>query len=81
MELNKVYCADSRNMKEVDSGSVQLIVTSPPYNVKKPYDEHSDDMPLEDYLKMLNEVWKDCKRVLCAVGQILLKIGVGCLNG
>lgn len=38
MELNKIYPKDARHMDEVKSGSVQLIVTSPPYNVGKPYD-------------------------------------------
>jgi modification methylase len=74
MELDKIYCADSNNMKEVKDNSVQLIVTSPPYNVQKPYENHSDNMPLEEYLKMLNGVWKECKRVLCDGGRICVNI-------
>lgn len=36
MGLDVIYCKDARNMEEVDDSSVQLVVTSPPYNVGKP---------------------------------------------
>lgn len=74
MELDVIHCGDSRHMAEVEEGSVQLIVTSPPYNVGKPYDAHDDALPLEDYLAFLNEVWRECRRVLCKGGRIAINI-------
>ena len=61
-------------MREVDDGSVQLIVTSPPYNVGKNYSEHSDSMELREYLAFLKIIWKECDRVLARGGRIAINI-------
>lgn len=74
MKRDIIYCKDSRNMSEVDDGSIQLIVTSPPYNVGKEYDNYHDQQDLETYLALLNEVWKECIRVLCKGGRIAINI-------
>lgn len=69
-----IFNADARKMDEVEDGSVELIVTSPPYNVNKPYDNHDDLMPLEEYLQLLGAVWKECRRVLCEGGRICINV-------
>ncbi|MBI5300509.1 MAG: hypothetical protein HY868_00115 [Chloroflexi bacterium] len=74
VELDKIYCADSRTMREVDDGSVQLIVTSPPYNVGKDYTTHYDEMALEEYLGYLKLIWQECARVLVPGGRIAVNI-------
>jgi modification methylase len=74
VELDKIYCADSRAMRDVDDGSVQLIVTSPPYNVGKDYAQHYDRMAFEEYLVFLNDVWKECLRVLCLGGRLAVNV-------
>ena len=61
-------------MRAVDDSSVQLIVTSPPYNVGKEYAKHHDAMELRDYLAFLNSVWKECVRVLCRGGRIAVNV-------
>jgi modification methylase len=74
MDLDRIHCADSRAMTEVEDNSVQLIVTSPPYNVGKDYAQHSDSMELSDYLAFLNQVWTECKRVLCQGGRLAVNV-------
>ena len=74
MELNRIYCADCRAMEEVDDNSVQLVVTSPPYNVGKDYNYYADQAPLEQYLDMLMQVWKECARVLVPGGRIAVNV-------
>jgi modification methylase len=74
VELDTIYCADSRAMRDVDDGSVQLIVTSPPYNVGKDYAQHRDAMELDDYLAFLHVVWKECQRVLCRGGRLAVNV-------
>ncbi|MFQ6054360.1 MAG: DNA-methyltransferase [Methanosarcinales archaeon] len=62
-------------MEEVRDNSVQLIVTSPPYNVNIDYGLHNDNMALEEYLKdFLLPIWKECKRVLCKGGRIAVNV-------
>ena len=43
--LNRVYCKSSENMDEIPDDSVHLMITSPPYNVGKDYDE---DLSLDE---------------------------------
>ncbi len=74
MELDKIYCADSRAMRDVQDGSVQLIVTSPPYNVGKSYERHNDQMAFEEYCEFLNQVWAECRRVLCCGGRLAVNV-------
>jgi site-specific DNA-methyltransferase (adenine-specific) len=74
VELDKIYCTDCRAMREVDDNSVQLIVTSPPYNVGKEYAQHRDAMEIREYLAFLNQVWQECQRVLCRGGRLAVNI-------
>jgi modification methylase len=74
MELDTIYCADCRAMSAVADGSVQLIVTSPPYNVGKDYAQHQDDMELRAYLDFLDQAWRECRRVLCRGGRIAINV-------
>lgn len=74
MLTNMIYCGDSRSMSAVADGSVQLIVTSPPYNVGKPYDAHGDSLELREYLSLLEAVWAECKRVLAPGGRIAINV-------
>lgn len=61
-------------MREVDDNSVQLIITSPPYNVGKNYSEHDDTMDLREYLAFLKTIWKECSRVLVPGGRIAINV-------
>ncbi len=70
----EVYYKSSEKMSEVPDESVQLIVTSPPYNVGKEYGKHDDNMEFEEYRSLLNRVWLECKRVLCKGGRIAVNV-------
>jgi DNA modification methylase len=70
----EIHYKSSENMAEVKDGSVQLIVTSPPYNVGKGYTLYNDKRELAAYLAFVNRVWIECKRVLCKGGRIAVNI-------
>ena len=40
----------------IEDNSVDLVFTSPPYNVGKKYENHSDNLPYEEYLSFLERV-------------------------
>src|SRR5687767_2295035 len=61
----------SEEMKELPDCSVHLMVTSPPYNVGKDYDE---DLSLEEYLAFLKRVWKETYRVLVSGGRACINV-------
>jgi site-specific DNA-methyltransferase (adenine-specific) len=61
-------------MKTLDEGSVDLIVTSPPYGVGIDYDVHDDDMVWEQYVKFTYSWMEQAYRVLKDDGRIALNI-------
>lgn len=69
--FDKIFCKSSENMEELPDNSVHLMVTSPPYNVGKEYDE---DFTLEEYLKFLKGVWREVHRVLVPGGRVCINI-------
>jgi modification methylase len=72
-----IYIGDSRNMKDVKDGSVQLIITSPPYGALKDYDTDEQiglKQTYSDYINNLNNVWRECIRVLGPDGKLCINI-------
>jgi modification methylase len=69
--LNTIFAKSSEDMAELPDHSVHLMVTSPPYNVGKEYDQ---DFTLDDYLEFLNRVWREVHRVLVPGGRACINI-------
>ncbi len=69
--LDEVHCKSSEAMGELPDNSVHLMVTSPPYNVGKDYDE---DLTLAEYMGFLKSVWKEVHRVLVPGGRACINI-------
>lgn len=69
--LDQVLCKSSESMDELPDASVHLMVTSPPYNAQKEYDE---DLSLEAYLALLNRVWTETYRVLVPGGRACINV-------
>lgn len=65
-------------MRPLESGSMQLIVTSPPYNIGKRYESRS---PLEAYLSAQAEVIAECVRLLHPRGSLCWQVGNHVQNG
>lgn len=54
---------------------VDMVVTSPPYNIKKDYSEYKDDLKYEDYLEW-TDVWvRKVKSCLKDNGSFFLNVG------
>jgi len=69
--LNRVFCHSSEHMSELPDRSVHLMVTSPPYNVGKEYD---DDLTQDEYRGMLRRVLAETYRVLVAGGRACVNV-------
>lgn len=75
--LNKIICGDSESiLKELPPNSIDIIITSPPYNFGLDYDTDSknDAIRWEEYFNKLNIIWKECSRVLKPGGRICVNI-------
>jgi modification methylase len=68
---NTIILGNSENMQEIPDNCVHLMVTSPPYNVSKEYD---DDLSLKEYLDMLRNVFSETYRVLVYGGRACINI-------
>jgi site-specific DNA-methyltransferase (adenine-specific) len=69
--LNQLFNKSSESMVELPDRCVHLMITSPPYNASKDYDE---DLNLGEYLEMLNRVWVETYRVLAPGGRACINI-------
>ena len=69
--LDAFLTKSSESMVDLPDDCIHLMVTSPPYNVGKDYDEN---LTLEEYLKFLNRVWKEVYRVLVPGGRACVNI-------
>jgi site-specific DNA-methyltransferase (adenine-specific) len=69
--IDKILCKSSEKMNELPDNSIHLMVTSPPYNVGKEYDEN---LSLNEYRTFLKRVWSEVKRVLVPGGRVCINI-------
>lgn len=68
---DKIYLQDCRGMHQLPSESIHLVITSPPYNVTKTYDQN---LTLQEYLGLIDEMIAECSRVLVPRGIIAINI-------
>ncbi len=74
--FNRIYNEDCiTGLKSLPDKSVDLIVTSPPYNLNINYQDHKDDMTLESYYDWCKLWIGECFRVLKDGGRFCLQIG------
>ena len=95
MKLDEIYNHTSETMPEIDDGTVDLMVTSPPYNIDIRYGnrteggkvvsskgvKYADKLEESEYRAMLGRVFAECKRVLRPTGSIWVNIKNRCTDG
>jgi DNA modification methylase len=69
--LDQILIASSETMAQLPEACIHLMVTSPPYNARKDYDQ---DLTLEEYLRLLERVCRETHRVLVPGGRACLNI-------
>jgi site-specific DNA-methyltransferase (adenine-specific) len=75
MEMNKIYNGDCLELfKQLNDGTVDLYVTSPPYNVGIAYDVHKDDAPMSEYFDWCRKWLSEVYRTLKDDGRVALNI-------
>ena len=68
---DSIIQGSAEDMHLIPDRSVHLMVTSPPYNVTKEYDE---DLSLQEYLKLLRGVFTETHRVLVDGGRACINV-------
>ena len=73
--MYKIEFGDCRELlKKLPDESVSLVVTSPPYNISKPYGKYRDKIPLEEWKNLINDVTREVYRVLKPNGSFFLNL-------
>lgn len=68
---NAIILGNSEKMKEIPDNSLHLMITSPPYNVTKEYDEN---LSFKEYLQLLRNVFSETYRVLVFGGRACINV-------
>ncbi len=69
--LDSIQSTSAEQMSDLPECCVHLMVTSPPYNVGKDYDE---DLTLAEYLEFLEHIWSQVYRLLVPGGRACVNI-------
>src|SRR4051794_21286755 len=73
LPLDHLHLGDCLDyMRGLPDGSVDLVVSSPPYNLGKPYEDRRE---LATYLDEQREVLAECARLLSDQGSIFWQVG------
>jgi site-specific DNA-methyltransferase (adenine-specific) len=73
-DLVDIYNADSTDLYVLKDQSVQLVITSPPYNLGKDYGKARDDITYFGYLAWVERWCRELYRVLEPGGRLCLNI-------
>ncbi len=82
--VHRLHLGDARDLSWIESNSVHLIVTSPPYWTLKQYrqgqsGQMGDIADYEEFLTELDKVWLECARVLVGGGRVCCVVGDVCI--
>lgn len=69
--LDRLFLQSSVSMEQIPDNCVALMVTSPPYNVGKDYD---DDLDIDEYLTLLRDVFTETWRVIEPGGRVAVNV-------
>lgn len=79
-----VRLGDARDLSFIETESVHLVVTSPPYAMLKEYPDRPGqlgNMPVyDDFLDELDRVWRECLRILVPGGRVACVVGDVCIS-
>lgn len=76
LQLNKIHQMDClTGLQQINKESIDVIVTSPPYNIGKQYRSYNDKRPRTEYLDWMEDVAVSCKTALKKNGSFFLNIG------
>jgi DNA modification methylase len=82
--VHRLYRGDARELGWLETESLHLVVTSPPYWTLKEYNESEGQLgaiaEYDEFMDELDRVWAECARALVPGGRIVCVVGDVCLS-
>jgi DNA modification methylase len=69
----KAHNHSSENMSEIKSGSIDLIIAGPPYNIGTSYSNFKDNYSLKEYRNVMKRIFCECFRILAKKGILVIE--------
>ncbi|MDO8528296.1 MAG: site-specific DNA-methyltransferase [Nanoarchaeota archaeon] len=70
----KIFNEDILKIDSIPENSIDLIITSPPYNIDIHYNSHPDNLSYEEYLEFTQKWLKKCYSLVNESGRMCLNI-------
>lgn len=84
-EMVSIYNKDCIDMSEIENGTIQTIITSPPYYKMFDYetgkDQNGQEKTVEEYIENLVRIFDEAKRILKDDGSLFVNINDCVING
>jgi len=81
---HSIHLGDARDMSDLESQSVHLVLTSPPYWTLKEYRDSEGQLghigDYDQFLQELDKVWRQCFQALVPGGRLICVVGDVCLS-
>ena len=70
----RIHTDDFLKTRSIEGNSIDLVVTSPPYNVDIQYEDYSDNIPYNEYLAFTKKWLDKCYNLMKDDGRLCLNI-------
>jgi len=75
--MTNILQGDCREvLSEIENDSIDLVVTSPPYNVDVEYEDYDDNKTKREYELFISEVFSQLDNVVCEHGRVCINISL-----
>jgi site-specific DNA-methyltransferase (adenine-specific) len=84
MDINKIYCEDSKKiLKTLPAESVDLVITSPPYFQQRDYGGGGigNEKTIDEYIENIMIVFRECVRAVKKTGAVVFNVGDKYIDG
>ena len=74
-DIYEIDCIKGIKIMEKQSLLADVIITSPPYNIGKKYNQYDDEKPREEYLDMMEELAEGSSKIMNDSSSFFLNVG------
>ena len=75
LQINRIYNMDCLDgLDNLDNNSIDLMITSPPYNLGIEYDTYDDNLPINNYIEFIQNVCNKLYKIIKKGGRVCFNV-------